>query len=211
MSGLLVVTAVEAERDAVLAGLAAVDAAIEVRAVGVGPAAAAAGTAWLLARASFSAVVCAGIGGGFADRVTPGGLALASESVAADLGAESPDGFLPLDRLGFGTVRYPADPALLAALQEQLPEAVTGPVLTVSTVTGSAASTAALRDRYPDAVAEGMEGFGVAAAADRAGVAFAELRAISNAVGPRDRSAWRIAVALAALTSAAPALARLDP
>ena len=211
MSGLLVVTAVEAERDAVLAGLAAVDAAIEVRAVGVGPAAAAAGTAWLLARASFSAVVCAGIGGGFADRVTAGGLALASESVAADLGAESPDGFLPLDRLAFGTVRYPADPALLAALQEQLPEAVTGPVLTVSTVTGSAASTAALRDRYPDAVAEGMEGFGVAAAADRAGVAFAELRAISNAVGPRDRSAWRIAAALAALTSAAPALARLDP
>ena len=211
MSGLLVVTAVEAERDAVLAGLAAVDAAIEVRAVGVGPAVAAAGTAWLLARASFSAVVCAGIGGGFADRVTAGGLALASESVAADLGAESPDGFLPLDRLGFGTVRYPADPALLAALQEQLPEAVTGPVLTVSTVTGSAASTAALRDRYPDAVAEGMEGFGVAEATDRAGVAFAELRAISNAVGPRDRSAWRIAAALAALTSAAPALARLDP
>jgi len=109
VTGLLVVTAVEAERDAVLAGLAAVDAAIEVRAVGVGPAAAAAGTAWLLARASFSAVVCAGIGGGFADRVAPGGLALASESVAADLGAESPDGFLPLDRLGFGTVRYPAE------------------------------------------------------------------------------------------------------
>lgn len=211
MTGLLVVTAVEAERDAVLAGLAAVDAAVEVRAVGVGPAAAAAGTAWLLARANFSAVVCAGIGGGFTDRVAPGGLAVASESVAADLGAESPDGFLPLDLLGFGTVRYPADPALLAALREQLPGAVTGPVLTVSTVTGSAASTAALCVRYPDAVAEGMEGFGVAAAADRAGVGFAELRAISNAVGPRDRSAWRIPQALAALTSAAPALARLDP
>jgi futalosine hydrolase len=54
-----------------------------------------------------------------------------------------------------------------------------------------------------------MEGFGVAAAADRAGVGFAELRAISNAVGPRDRSAWRIPQAMAALTSAAPALARL--
>jgi futalosine hydrolase len=211
VTGLLVVTAVEAERDAVLAGLATVDAAgtVDVQAVGVGPAAAAAGTAWLLARATFSAVVCAGIGGGFADRVAPGGLALASESVAADLGAESPDGFLPLDRLGFGTVRYPADPALLAALRGQLPGAVTGPVLTVSTVTGSASSTAALRDRYPGAVAEGMEGFGVATAADRAGVGFAELRAISNLVGPRDRSAWRIPQAMAALTSAAAALARL--
>jgi futalosine hydrolase len=79
----------------------------------------------------------------------------------------------------------------------------------VATVTASAPPPPARRGRYPDAVAEGMEGFGVAAAADRAGVGFAELRAISNVVGPRDRSAWRIPQALAALTSAAGALARL--
>jgi futalosine hydrolase len=76
-------------------------------------------------------------------------------------------------------------------------------------VTGSAASTAALRGRYPDAVAEGMEGFGVAEAAYRAGIGFAELRAIANPVGPRDRSAWQVPRALAALTVAAGALARL--
>ncbi|HYN93641.1 MAG TPA: futalosine hydrolase, partial [Pilimelia sp.] len=49
-------------------------------------------------------------------------------------------------------------------------------------------------------------GYGAACAAAGAGVPFAELRAISNAVGPRDRAAWRIADALTALTAAAPAL-----
>jgi futalosine hydrolase len=206
---LLVVTAVEVERDAVLAGLDG-SAAVDVHAVGVGPAAAAAGTAWLLARQpGYSCVVSAGIGGGFADRIDLGGVALATASVAADLGAESPDGYLPLDELGFGTVRYPCDPALLAALREALPGAVTGAVLTVSTVTGSEARAAALAARHPDAVAEGMEGSGVAAAAALAGTGFAELRAVSNPVGPRDRSAWRIPQALAALTSAASALGRL--
>jgi futalosine hydrolase len=54
-----------------------------------------------------------------------------------------------------------------------------------------------------------MEGFGVATAAALAGVPFAELRAISNTVGPRDRAAWRIPQALAALTSATAAIAKL--
>ena len=130
-------------------------------------------------------------------------------SIAADLGAESPDGFIPLSTLGFGADMYPADPALLDALAELLPEAVRGPILSVNTVTGTAVSTQRLRGRYPDAVAEGMEGFGVAAAAAGAGVPFVELRTISNPVGPRDRDAWRIGDALAALTAAGRALGKL--
>jgi futalosine hydrolase len=72
----------------------------------------------------------------------------------------------------------------------------------VSTVTGTATSTEQLARRYPDAVAEAMEGFGVATAATQAGVRFAELRTISNLVGPRDRSAWRLTEALAGLAEA---------
>jgi futalosine hydrolase len=205
---LLVVSSVAAERDAILAGLSEPD-AVEVCVVGVGPAAAAAGTARLLAREPYRAVLSAGIGGGFDGRVPPGGVVVGSETIAADLGAGTPEGFLPLDELGFGPVRYPADPTLFAALQAALPDAVTGPVLTVSTATGSAAAIAALRSRYPDAVAEGMEGFGVATAAALSGVPFAELRTISNVVGPRDRAAWRIPQALAALSAAAASLAKL--
>ena len=51
-----------------------------------------------------------------------------------------------------------------------------------------------------------MEGYGAALAATGARLPFAELRAISNAIGPRDRGAWRIPDALAALTKAAHAL-----
>jgi futalosine hydrolase len=53
-----------------------------------------------------------------------------------------------------------------------------------------------------------MEGYGVAIAAQQAGVPFAELRTISNIIGPRDRESWQIGAALAALTKAAEMLAR---
>jgi futalosine hydrolase len=75
-------------------------------------------------------------------------------------------------------------------------------VLTVSTVTGSATRATELRTRHPRALAEAMEGFGVAEAAGAHGVPVLEIRAVSNPVGPRDRAAWRIGDALAALTEA---------
>ncbi|NEE29228.1 futalosine hydrolase, partial [Streptomyces sp. SID7982] len=61
---------------------------------------------------------------------------------------------------------------------------------------------AELLARHPSAVAEAMEGFGVAEAAAAHGVPVLEVRAVSNAIGPRDRDAWRIPAALTALTSA---------
>ncbi|MEG3633162.1 futalosine hydrolase [Micromonospora palythoicola] len=215
MSGLLVVTAVPAEAEAIQAGLA--DPTVAVLPVGVGPAVAGAATARLLALAEmagrpYRAVVSAGVAGGFAGRVAVGGTVLGSRAVAADLGAESPDGFVPIDELGMpaellgGGPALDADPELLATLRRVLPAATVGPVLTVSTVTGTAASADELVRRHPEAVAEAMEGYGVAVAASQAGVPFAELRTISNPIGPRDRDAWRMRDALTALTAAAPAL-----
>lgn len=201
---ILVVTAVEAERAAVLRGVPT-GAPVEVLAAGVGPAAAAAGTAWYLARnPGITTVLSAGIAGGLVTRIRLGALVVATRSVHADLGADSPGGFLTLDDLGFGTASLPA------ADLKILPDAVRGAVLTVSTVTGTAARADALAERYPDAVAEGMEGFGVATACALAGVPFGEVRAISNPVGPRDRAAWRIGPALDALAEVGAALATLD-
>lgn len=208
---LLVVTAVPAERRAILAGLPARTPQLTVAAVGVGPAAAAAGTARLLALAEaaghpYRTVISAGIGGGFPGRAPVGAVVLASRSRQADLGADSPDGWRSLDQLGLGATVLPADPAVLAALRARLPEAVVGEVVTVASVTGTADRAAALAAAHPAAVAEAMEGYGVACAAAGAGAGFAELRTVSNLVGPRDRSAWRVAEALAALTGAAAAL-----
>ncbi|WP_250002303.1 futalosine hydrolase [Actinoplanes sp. M2I2] len=199
---LLVVTAVAAEAEAVRAG--ADPAHVVVEAVGVGPAAAAAGTARLLATGTYRAVVSAGIAGGFAGRAPVGAVVLGARSIAADLGAETSDGFLPVEELGFGSSVLPADPALLASLAAELPDAIVGDVVTLSTVTGTAATAERLAARYPQAVAEAMEGYGVAVAA--VGLPFAELRTISNPIGPRDRAAWRLKEAFAALSTASAGL-----
>ncbi|APO48147.1 futalosine hydrolase [Paenibacillus xylanexedens] len=244
----LIVTAVDAEKDAVLRGLG--DTAAEqfdVIAAGVGPASAAAGTSATLAYAVVAAgtralakgsttpsssdvaqasatsdgpgplagtgsspaymlVISAGIGGGFPGRADVGSLVVADAMVAADLGSQTPDGFLSVDELGFGSSIVAADAELAARLRHELQRAGLavsgGTAVTVSTATGTAETAAELLRRVPDAAAEGMEGFGVATAAQQFGVPALELRAISNAVGPRDRDAWRIKDALDALQAA---------
>ncbi|MGW7096150.1 futalosine hydrolase [Streptomyces sp. NPDC054874] len=212
----LVVTAVPVERDAVTRAFGGTPetvalpggelhraGAFDVLAGGAGPAAAAAATAFALPSASapYGLVVSAGIGGAFTPLTPLGSLVVASDIVAADLGADTPDGFLPVTALGFGRDRFTAPPTLVREVAAAA-GATAGPVLTVSTVTGTAERAGALLAAHPGALAEAMEGFGVAEAAARAGVPVMELRAVSNAVGPRDRDAWRIGDALAALTDA---------
>jgi futalosine hydrolase len=172
---------------------------VDVVAGGVGPVPAALSTAALLAAVRYDLVLAAGVGGGFPP-AEPGGLAVADRVVFADLGAELADGgFAALPELGLGEVSLATDPALAGLLAERT-GAVTGAVLTVSTVTGSKARAERLRQAHPDAVAEAMEGAAVAMAARQAGVRFGELRAVSNPIGPRDRASWRLTEALAALT-----------
>ncbi|WP_199810950.1 futalosine hydrolase [Streptomyces sp. NRRL F-525] len=195
---ILVATAVPAERDAVARAFTG-DSAVDVIAAGVGPAAAAAATAVALAGAPYDLVVSAGIAGGFQPEAPVGSLVIADEITAADLGAETPDGFVPVTELGFGAVTHRPPNALVRDLAAAT-GARTGAVLTVSTVTGTAARATELRARHPRALAEAMEGFGVAEAAAAHGIPVLELRAVSNPVGPRDRAAWRIGDALAALT-----------
>ncbi|WP_053132940.1 futalosine hydrolase [Streptomyces ambofaciens] len=234
---ILVATAVPVERDAVARAFPGTgpDAAVEVPrpgtvlhrlpdgwdllAAGVGPALAAASTAAALTAAAldsapYGLVVSAGIGGGFAPDAPVGSLVVADEITAADLGAETADGFLPVTDLGFGTVTH-RPPAGLVRAVAAATGARTGTVLTGSTVTGTAERAALLRARHPRALAEAMEGFGVAEAAAAHGVPVLELRAVSNPVGPRDRAAWRIGDALTALTDAfgklAPVLRSWNP
>ncbi|CAM5690303.1 Futalosine hydrolase OS=Streptomyces albaduncus OX=68172 GN=mqnB PE=3 SV=1 [Streptomyces griseoloalbus] len=228
---LLVVTAVAAERDAAARGLCPVTTCpppatpgrstvrvttggaglghlpirADLVAGGVGPAASAATTAAALTAAAardepYDLVISAGIAGGFAPVAALGSVVVADRVVAADLGADSPDGFLSVDTLGFGVTEYRSAPHLAAAVARGL-GAVHAPVLTVSTATGTAERAAELRERH-QAAAEAMEGFGAAEAAAGQGTPFLEIRTVSNAVGPRDRSAWRIKEALAALRDA---------
>lgn len=206
----LVMTAVDAEREAVLRGLAgrAATVSFDVELAGVGSAAAAANTARILTQSAggYDLVISAGIGGGFPGLAETGTVVVASSIIAADLGAETQEGFSSVDELGFGSSRL-AVPAELSArwstaLQVAGVTVHQGPIVTVTTATGTAATAEALAGRVPGAAAEAMEGYGVGIAAEQAGIPVLEIRGISNAVGPRDRAAWRIGDALAALEAA---------
>jgi futalosine hydrolase len=208
----LVMTAVASERDAVQRGLGH-DSRFEFALAGVGLAAAAVNGAIELAKAEYDLVIIAGIAGGFVGHAEIGSLVVASEIIAADLGVELLDGFSSLDELGFGSTRVGvaadvAERVTAALLAAGLP-AQMAPVLTVATATGTAATAAALAERVPGAAAEAMEGFGIATAAQQRGVPVLEIRAISNAVGPRDRDAWRIGDAFKALEAASSVLAEV--
>jgi futalosine hydrolase len=201
----LLVTAVKAELAAALGG-GATAAGV---AAGVGPVAAAVATARALARGDYSLVVSAGIAGGFGGRAEIGDVVLGRTTTWADLGALTDEGFLDLPSLGLAggaDLRSAAAGQVGAALTAAGVDHRVGTILTLTTMTGTQGRAAELARRHPGAVAEAMEGYGVAAAADDAGVPWVEVRTISNLVGRRDRSEWDIPAAFAALGVAVAAL-----
>jgi futalosine hydrolase len=210
---ILIMTSVEAERDAILRGIGS-DSRIDVKLAGVGPISAGIQTVKVLAADEYDLVINMGIAGGFADKAEVGSLVIANEMVSADLGAESPEGFITLDELGFGeSTRVKTDSdlvqILLEAIKEENISVQAGNILTLSTVTGTAETTSKLQHREPGALAEAMEGYGVAMAAKEFGLPVLEIRSISNPIGPRDRSAWRIKDALVTLETASKVIAEV--
>ena len=223
----LVICAVAAERYAVvrnlgsatpleIAGLSgmAVDTAagsVQVFDGGPGPVAAALSTAALLAVGpEYDLVVSAGIAGGFRGRADIGDVVLADQVIAADQGVMTDEGFSTLRDLGL-----PGEGGYAVGNLEHRARLASGPyrllagdILTLSCMTGTDARAAELASRYPRAVAEAMEGYGVIEATRRSlertgrDIPFAEIRAISNIIGRRDRSTWNIPLAFGALADA---------
>ena len=210
----LIITAVEAERDAVVRGLQG-NKRFDVLAAGVGSVSVAVVTARTLSSAEYSLVVCTGIAGGFSGKAEVGSIVVANEIIVADLGTEAAEGFCSLDKLGFGFTRIQINTNLVDRVTRGLREAKLpvncGPVLTVSTVTGTVASSVELASRVPGAAAEAMEGYGVGLAAFDRGIPVLEIRTISNMVGPRDRTAWQIKEAFDVLESVSTVLTEVLP
>jgi futalosine hydrolase len=217
----LVVCAVEAERDAVVrsfgsarsvavgqfAGVAVDTPAGELHAfsVGVGPVAAAIGTSQLLTGGpDYEMVASAGIAGGFRGRVAVGGVVMANLATYADLGVRVDAGFLSLRDIGIDQDSSLAfgDQRLVDRMQGA--QVLVGEVLTLSAMTGTEADADELATRYPQALAEAMEGVAVIAATrDHGDLRYVtEIRAISNLIGRRDPSTWNIPLAFGALADA---------
>ena len=174
---------------------------------GFGPVAAAARTAQLLVRLRPRRVWLVGIAGAYDVERHPTGTALLFERVASHgVGAGEGDAFSGPTELGFpqwpGSPEHdtpPIEEELALHVPDATPDELRAPLL-LSTCAASAGADEAQRRRrrYPDAVAEDMEGFGVALACALERVPLCVVRGISNEVGDRDGRHWRIPAALAA-------------
>ena len=198
---------------------------------GVGKVNAALCAARCVDRARFHAVInlgiCGALPGANASASAPphppriGDVVLADCSVYADEGIATETGFTDMAAAGFppgGKVApdftgcsIPTHPALLHALIKRVPEAMpyhVGPIATVSTCSGTDMLALAIAQRTR-AIAEAMEGAAIAhalARLHRGGIAFAELRIVSNTTGDRARQSWDLKGALGRLQQVAGAV-----
>ena len=177
---------------------------VSVLVTGVGPVATTWKLAGYLSGRKPDLVINAGIAGAYDRSLAHGDVVLVGEEQLADPGAEEADGRLIdlfdmklLDPDGFpfqrGRLINP-DMETAGFLRQ-----VSG--LTVSRATGTEASIAAIRNKYPDACIESMEGGAVFYCCLLAGIRFLEIRAVSNYVEPRNRSGWNIPLAIDSLNN----------
>lgn len=151
-------------------------------------------------------VIGFGIGGAYpGSGLSVGSVALASVAVYGDEGVQTPGGWIGTEGIGIplwtaGESRvyneFALDPGRVerarAALADAGFDVRTGPFVTVSACSGTAALGDQMAARVPGALCEGMEGAALAHVAAIYGLPLLELRAVSNLVEDRDLSRWRI-------------------
>jgi len=136
-------------------------------------------------------------------RLEIGQAVVADPSVYADEGVETETTFIQCADLGFpigGSVfSGPQVPVETRFAAIDATADACGPIATVSTCSGTDARAEAVAART-GALAEAMEGASCAHVCAVLGVAFAEVRAISNTTGDRARQRWDVPRALARMT-----------
>jgi futalosine hydrolase len=183
---------------------------VDVVLTGVGAASAAGAVASVIDPLRHALVITVGVAGAYPHSPADlGQIVMASQVCFADVGVQTPNGFQPMSQHGFGSFDNQRDraacaPQVLAALAGLCDHQ--GVIATVNTCSGTDELARDLATRT-GAIAEAMEGAGVALVGERSGTPWAELRAISNTTGARDKQIWKMQQALARL---AQIIARLD-
>jgi futalosine hydrolase len=166
---------------------------VDVLVTGVGMVATAAQTARRLARRPYDVAFNFGLCGSF-DRTLPLGTVVhVTSDWLSELGAEDGDMFIPIGALGLGADDVIVNHAPPPNEPLQSLPAVDG--VTVNTVHGNERSISELLHRRQPRV-ESMEGAAFAYACTISGVAYAQVRAVSNFVERRNRDAWRLDLAV---------------
>lgn len=180
---------------------------VDLLVTGVGMVATAVRTARALAETSPAVAINLGVCGSFTPAAPPGSVVHVVSDALSEQGVEDGDGFLSLQDLGLlGADEHPfrggrlvnAAPPALPTLSS-LPQ-VDG--ITVNTAHGHEPSIRRVVERFrPDV--ESMEGAAFFYACFMAGVPCAQVRAVSNRVERRDRSAWALDEAVSSLSGVA--------
>jgi futalosine hydrolase len=183
---------------------------VDVLTTGVGMVATATWTSRTLAAGAYEAAINLGLCGSFDPALPVGCVVHVSTDCIAELGAEDGDRFLTVHELGLlGTDEFPFAGGRL--VNQSAPPF--GPLhrltevhgITVNTVHGSERSIAAVAERFSPQV-ESMEGAAFLYSCLTAGVRCAQVRAVSNRVERRDRSAWNLPLAVKTLNDTALAI-----
>jgi futalosine hydrolase len=166
-------------------------------------------------------VVGFGIAGAYpGSGLSIGSIALATAAVYGDEGVQTPSGWISTEGIGIPLWQgerplfneFGLDAVLVerarAALSAAGFDVRTGPFVTVSNCSGTAALGRMMTERFPGALCEGMEGAALAHVAAIYGMPLLELRAVSNLVEDRDMSRWRIRDAAETAQEAVRALVR---
>lgn len=183
---------------------------------GFGQIAAAARAAALVTRYQPSRVLLIGIAGTFrGDEVAVGSACRFEEVICDGIGVGAGDDFQSAAQLGwqqFGREgEWPHIGDVIPLVSTFMPDVpCAGALLSVTAASAGGGDADRRRRRYPSAVAEDMEGFGVATACGLAGVPLQIVRGISNVVGDRDKANWRIDDALDAAVTLAMQLIQRD-
>lgn len=170
-------------------------AGLVARRTGFGPVAAAVRSAALLAQTRPQRVLLLGCAGSYdAARLAPGQAAVFGRFSLGGIGVGQGPDHRSINELGWeawtATEEHASWPATLVSASEG------AHLVSVCAASAHPGEAAAVRTRYPDALAEDMEAYAVAAACREAGVPFHCMRGISNVVGERDRAHWKLAASL---------------
>ncbi len=148
-----------------------------------------------LAREPVRAIIVCGIAGAYPNAFDDGGLCIgdtvcAESECYGDLGADSPEGFLDMQDIGFPLIAE-AEPVYNILPMQIFPGERRARFVTVNTCSGTEEGANRLASRTGGSV-ENMEGAAIAHVARLSGIPCGEIRGISNRAGKRDRESWRV-------------------
>ena len=169
---------------------------------GFGPITSGIGATRLITRHLPESVILVGIAGAFSPHLRIGMASTFSRIGCYGIGAGSGSEFQTAAELGWNqwidpdSAESPGDTIQIAS--EPNVNSESPMLLTVCAASANATDVTDRLRRFPQAVAEDMEGFSVAMACRMADIPLTVIRGISNVAGDRNKANWNVSAALAA-------------